>query len=77
MKRMFPTASVLVTSKIDRALTAESLNYFEVATKADLSTEKKSNGKREIIICVRAVFRLKTVFAKHHKISGRGKVEET
>ena len=45
MKRMFPTASILVTCIIDQAL-KESLNYFVVATKAyQLKKNAKEKGK--------------------------------
>ena len=57
MKRMFPTASMLVTYIIDQAL-KESLNYFVVVTKA-YQLKKKYKGKREIIICVPAAFWLR------------------
>ena len=57
MKRIFPTASMLVTCIIDQAL-KESLNYFVVVTKA-YQLKKKCKGKREIIICVPAAFWLR------------------
>ena len=62
MKRMFPTASMLVTCIKEREK-KESLNYFVVATKAYQLKKKMQRKKGNNYLCACRVL-VKTIFAE-------------